>query len=178
MFTASDPSQASGKAGVGTELLILDKGDGRPDWTTPGGAGIVYQVEGAVEDTAALARARADLDNPLVVHRAVICTLGVDPAPWLELGITTCMPECYLEQGPTGLRKAWQAHEDGWPWVWPVCGVYGQWPLSLYVPPMPTAGGEDIGWPGLPLPGHTWGIYLAEGMTDTGSWSTLASLTT
>lgn len=176
IFTASDPSQASGRKGVGTELLIMDTGDGRPDWRSADGAGVVYQVEGGTQDSAALDRVRAELGDATIQHRAIVTTLGVDPTPFLELGVTTCLPECYLQSGPLQLRAYWQAGHDGWPFVWPAVGVYDGIALSRYVDPVETVDGEPVSWPGLRALFGEWAGYLAEGFTDTASWVTLAAL--
>lgn len=177
MFTASDPDQAHGKRGVGTTLLIADTGDGRPDWVTADGSGCVYQDEGSGQEDAALSRIEAELNKPGLVNRGLVTTLGLDPAPFVALGVTSCFVECYAQAGdsPYGdiRRMSWQAKHDGWPHVVPVLGVYGPTSLEHYFA-LNGGAGNFTGphWRGGPL-----AIYLAEGMSDTGSWGTLAGLT-
>lgn len=176
LFTASDPDAARGRAGVGSTLQIMDTGDGRPDWITPDSSGIVYQAEGQAQAILALERIRGELSRPGLSSRAVVTTLGIDPAPFVALGVTSCMVECYAQAGaePYGdlAHMAWQAHHDGWPHVIPTLGVYDaiglQWYLDHNGGPANFRHGH---WRGGPL-----AIYLAEGMTDTGSWPILAVL--
>jgi hypothetical protein len=177
LFTSSDPDQAAGKRGVGTTLLIADTGDGRPDWVTADGSGCVYQDEGSGQEDRALARIEAELGKRGLVNRGLVTTLGLDPAPFVALGVTSCFVECYAQAGdhPYGNIRwmSWQAKHDGWPHVVPVLGVYGAAALSHYLDL--NGGAHNFAgphWLGGPL-----AIYLAEGMSDTGSWGTLAALT-
>lgn len=166
IFTASDPGQATGKAGVGTVLVIEDRGDGRPDWIPQGTPGRVYQAEGGDQAIAALARLIGDGLTPGAT--ALVSTLGIDPAPFVARGLTTVMVECYLQGQANALDKLDYALDvEGWTDAIPIVGVFDNVGLSQYVPWL-----RDRGL----LASKRWGIYLAEGVTDTGSWATLAGL--
>lgn len=176
VFTASNPHACDGHK-VGTVLTIIDRSDGRPDWNAVGHTARVYQVEGAAEVGPALTE--LELDDSTHANadgRAVVTTLGIDPAPFVKLGVTSCMVECYAQAGNDPYaniqRMRWQAKHDGWPHVIPVLGVYDDVGLQRYIDlnggPAAFRGGH---WRGGPL-----AIYLGEGMTDTGSWVTLAGL--
>jgi hypothetical protein len=176
MFTASDPGEAIGKAGVGTVLYIQDHGDDRPDWVTQDRSAWAFQAEGGVEAKVAASVAAEVKASGQGSSFAVITNLGINPAPFIALGITSVMVECYVQAGdyPYGnvARMRWQAKQEGWPHVIPVLGVFDSFTLQHY---LDLNGGAKpfakAHWKGGPL-----GIYLAEGMTDTGSWPTLASL--
>lgn len=157
-------------------ILVAVTGNERPDWTaTVGGAGKVYQAEGEIQAAAAAAVIEFEAPAWGRFSRAVVTTLGIDPAPFVALGVTSCMVECYAQAGdePYGdlHRMTWQAHHDGWPHVIPVVGVYDSIGLAYYVARGGAGDFKGGHWRGGPL-----GIYLAEGMTDTGSWPTLAAL--
>lgn len=185
IFTASDPHAADGKAGVGTILLILNRDPNRPDWLAAGpgstqGGGKVYQAEGNDQAEAALAQIaadRADMGSAFPPNVAVVTNGLVAPYPsrFVAAGVTSCMVECYAQAGdePYGdlKRMTWQAHHDGWPHVIPVLGVYDNIDLAHYFTINGAGSFKGGHWHGGPL-----GIYLAEGMTDTGSWPTLATL--
>jgi hypothetical protein len=175
LFTASDPNAAHGKAGVGT-VLDLFRGTDRPDWETPSDTGRVYQAEGSAQAADALNAIMADRNAGWHGDTAVVTGLGIDPVPFVKLGVTSCMVECYAQAGdqPYGniAHMRWQALHDGWPHVIPTLGVYDNIDLAHYLALNGGAGNFKHGrWRGGPL-----AIYLAEGMTDTGSWPTLAAL--
>lgn len=130
------------------------------------GWGIVGQAEseGQYAQTVELLQPRT------VAHRAVVSTLGLDPAAALSAGVNVCMVECYRQADAVHgdlARMVWQARHDGWPFVWPIVGVYDGIGLDVYVDQL-----RSLGY----LASGMWGIYLGEGMTDTGSWPTLAGL--
>ena len=173
LFTASDPHAADGR-NVPTVLQIIGGPSVRPDRiTTAGPPGVVYQAEGPVQAAAAARRIAADGGAG---NRAIVSGLGIDPAPFIALGVTSVMVECYAQAGdqPYGNlpRMLWQAKHEGWPHAIPVLGVFDNVDLEHYIElnggPANFKGGH---WRGCPL-----AIYLAEGMTDTGSWPSLAAL--
>lgn len=167
MFTASDLGAAYGpdnqlREGIKTILMQVDP----VTWETAAqlqGWGIVAQAESEAQYEVAL----HILGPRTIADRAIVTTLGIDPAPAINLGITTCFVECYLQGQSNALDKYGQAVRDGWPDVWPIIGAYDGIGLDKYVEWLRSSGFLKTG---------RWGIYLAEGMGDTGSWPTLAAL--
>jgi hypothetical protein len=174
LFTASDPHAADGKAGVATILQVVSTPGVRPTWGTPDGKGRVYQAEGNDQATEALAQIEAESFHG---DRAVV-TNGLDApvvAEFTALGVTSWMVECYAQAGdqPYGMigEMIQNARAHGMPRVIPTLGVYDNISLQHYLD-LNGAGHFRHGhWNGGPL-----AIYLAEGMGDTGSWPTLATL--
>jgi hypothetical protein len=182
IFTVSNPEACVDPAtgnlykGVGTQLIILRSG-ARPDWQAVGPTpGRVYQAEGNTQAAEALESIGADKSGGYVGDTAVVTTLGIDPKPFQQLGVTSCFCEVYAQAGdePYGdiARMRWQAKQDGWQFVVPTLGIYDEIALSHYFPLNGGAKNFALGhWKGGPL-----AFYLGEGLTDTGSWPTLATL--
>ena len=179
MFTASNSDAANGEAGVATVLTIINEESGRPDWIARGHRAMVFQAEGSVEAADALPAIDAAKEaGDIADGSAVVTNLGIDPEPFIQRGVTSCFVECYAQAGdyPYGniAHMHWQAKRDGWPHVVPTLGVYDAVDLAHYFALnggiKPFAKGH---WRGGPL-----AIYLAEGMSDTNSWPSLAGLFT
>jgi hypothetical protein len=162
IFVESDPGTVP--AGPWTRLDIVDRGDGRPYWYVAGGSGYVPQAEGGVQSAATLDWIKQH-KGPSI---APVTTLGIDVAPYLALGVTSCMVECYLQGQANALDKYSEAFREGWPDVIPVIGVgwsdqNGTYDVADYV-----------GWLTEIKVGTRFGVYASDPMSAK-SWADLRS---
>ncbi len=120
IFVESDPGSCP--PGPWTRLDIRENeiAPGAPLWYCP--KGVVPQMEGGNQAVATL-----DFLDGIHVDLcsiAPVTTLGIDPAPYLELGVTSVFVECYLQGQSNALDKMWYADKvEGWPDPIPCIGV-------------------------------------------------------
>ncbi len=117
IFVESDPGSCP--PGPWTRLDILENhlASGAPLWFCEGGK--VPQMEGGVQGAACLEWIKEHPGGSI----APVTTLGIDPAPYLDLGVTSVFVECYLQGQSNALDKMWSAGHEGWPDPIPCIGV-------------------------------------------------------
>lgn len=130
--------------GVNQELLEMN----RPNFW-------VFNVETDYTDYSATLRS-IRLRHPLL-PLGVVTDCGLTPAPFIRYNVK-CLPECYQQdpdpQNHTPERMVARAKELGWRVVFPVLGVYHNFPLSDYR-----------------RAGDGWSVYLEGGMQPA-DWDT------
>lgn len=169
IFVESDPGSC--RTGPWTRLDIAENAiaEGAPLWHC--NQGKVPQAEGGDQSTATIDWLRRTPGGSI----APVTTLGIDPAPYLALGITSCFVECYLQAGDDMLDKYGQAVRDGWLDPIPVIGagfadVNGTFHVEDYMRLFKT---ETVPW--LSHFGTRFGVYASDPMGDE-DWTALAAI--
>lgn len=153
IFTAWDPGAAqAGPWSIAREIVSGES----PVWAC-GATGTIVQAESGQQ-----AHDSAAYIAPLTGDKAVVATQGgwLPPQPFLGAGVNVCMAECYLPDVANALEGYGQAVRDGWPYVWPVIGLYHDWPFSDY---LQLYKGETVPW--LSHFGRNFGVWIAEEMS-------------